>query len=182
MKSLFSLVLSVLIFSVLTSCKRDNKGDYSPLDNELEAALKKASGGKGISYYRFPASDNYAMIPQDPNNPLTKAKVELGKLLFHETMLGGVPKETISIYTYSCASSHHSAAGFQAGIRQGIGEGGSGFGIKGETRDVNPLCQIPMIDFQPIRTPSAMNAMYQTNMLWNGQFGANGVNKNTEYA
>lgn len=67
-------------------------------------------------------------------------------------------------------------------MRQGIGEGGWGFGIKGETRINNPACDINLIDVQPIRTPSALNAMYQTNMLWNGQFGATGVNKNTEYA
>lgn len=33
---------------------------------------------------------------------------------------------------------------------------------------------------QPIRTPTAMNGAYQEAMLWNGQFGATGVNEGTE--
>lgn len=99
MKKIYLPILSLLLLILLSSCKREQKGAFNPLDNELAAALKKASGGKGLSYYKFPSSDNYAMIPQDPKNPITKEKVELGKLLFHETKLGGVPKEQISIYT-----------------------------------------------------------------------------------
>ena len=34
--------------------------------------------------------------------------------------------------TYSCSSCHHAGAGFQSGLQQGIAEGGSGFGLKGE--------------------------------------------------
>lgn len=36
------------------------------------------------------------------------------------------------------------------------------------------------IDVQPLRTPPAINVAYQKNMLWNGQFGATGMNTGTE--
>jgi len=83
---------------------------------------------------------------------------------------------------YSCASCHHVKAGFQAGIPQGIGEGGVGFGESGESRVRNLAYSIADIDVQPLRSPSALNIAYQTNILWNGQFGATGVNKKTESA
>lgn len=82
--------------------------------------------------------------------------------------------------TYSCASCHHAQAGFQAGVRQGISDGGLGFGNAGEGRHHNPLYLVDSIDVQPLRTPSTLNIAYQTNVLWNGQFGATGVNQGTE--
>jgi cytochrome c peroxidase len=36
------------------------------------------------------------------------------------------------------------------------------------------------MDVQPIRTPSVLNTAYQELMLWNGQFGATGMNEGTE--
>ena len=56
-------------------------------------------------------------------------------MLYHETGLGISPKLDIGKETYSCASCHFAAAGFQAGRFQGIGEGGLGFGVNGEGRD-----------------------------------------------
>jgi cytochrome c peroxidase len=84
--------------------------------------------------------------------------------------------------TYSCASCHHVAAGFQAGLKQGISEGGVGFGLVGEGRILNPKYEewIDSLDVQPIRTPSSMNTAFQDVMLWNGQFGATGTNAGTE--
>lgn len=80
---------------------------------------------------------------------------------------------------YSCASCHHAQGGFQACLPQGIGEGGMGFGHHGEKRRKNPHYNLTEVDVQAIRTPSVLNVAFQTNMLWNGQFGANGVNKGT---
>ncbi len=119
-------------------------------------------------------------IPQDPNNPLAPEKVALGKLLFHETRLGEIPKSPINLYTYSCASCHIAEAGFQSGLAQAIGEGGSGFGLYGEARIPSFLCEADSIDVQPIRAPSVMNTAYQDVVLWNGGFGATGVNANTQ--
>jgi cytochrome c peroxidase len=65
-------------------------------------------------------------------------------------------------------------------MQQGIGEGGIGFGMAGEGREFNPAYNLDDIDLQPLRTPSAMNSAFQEVMLWNGQFGATGVNQGTE--
>ena len=84
--------------------------------------------------------------------------------------------------TYSCASCHFASAGFQAGRFQGIAEGGTGFGINGESREANIQYLEENLDVQPIRSPSVLNNAYQINLLWNGQFGATGLNTGTESA
>ena len=130
----------------------------------------------------LPASDDFSKIPQDPLNPLTTEKVELGKLLFHETGIALAPMQEFAEGTFSCASCHFAGAGFQAGRFQGIGDGGIGFGINGEGRTKGALYQGDELDVQPIRSPTIMNGAYQKNMLWNGQFGATGLNEGTEAA
>ncbi|MFT5167567.1 MAG: cytochrome c peroxidase, partial [Saprospiraceae bacterium] len=125
-------------------------------------------------------STDFNTIPQDPKNPLTTEKVALGKLLYHETGLAISPMMSQSAGQYSCASCHFASAGFQANRVQGISEGGQGFGINGEGRERNPDYDESMMDVQPLRTPSAMNTAFQTNMLWNGQFGATGINTGTD--
>ena len=81
-RTLAVLCAFVLVFPY--ACTKDT-GSESDLDNALAQALIDASGGQGTGWYRFPASDDFAKIPQDPSNPLNAAKVELGKLLYHET-------------------------------------------------------------------------------------------------
>jgi cytochrome c peroxidase len=174
---IFTLTLFGL---VLVSCKKDDTEGPSELDVTLEEVLKDASGGIGKGYYVLPNSDAYSVIPQDPNNPLSKAKVELGQLLYHETGLAVAPMQAIGEGTYSCASCHFAQAGFQAGRHQGIGEGGTGFGLAGEGREPHTSYAANELDVQPLRTPSAMNGAYQPNLLWNGQFGATGKNVGTQ--
>lgn len=112
----------------------------------------------------LPMSDDYNNIPQDVMNPITDAKVQLGKLLFHETaMTLGVTEEHKD--TFSCASCHNASSGFKSGIAQGVGEGGVGNG----SNRVNVLGVLA--DIQPLASPTAMNTAYQEVMLWNGQFG-----------
>ncbi|NNM15661.1 MAG: cytochrome-c peroxidase, partial [Bacteroidia bacterium] len=164
---------------VLSSCKKDDDNS-SALDSMLVDALETASGGAGTDFFKLPQSHDFASIPQDPNNPLTAAKVTLGQLLFHETALGTNPKHAVSTGTYSCASCHFAGGGFQANRQQGISDGGIGFGINGEARTAHPSLPVVDCDVQPIRTPSAMNGAYQKNMLWNGQFGATGKNAGTQ--
>lgn len=166
----------------MSSCGNNNTGGSEDLYAELEDALYKASDGVGPSFYTLPASDDFAAIPQDPNNPLTAEKVELGKLLFHETGIAVNPMNLISVRTFSCASCHHADAGFQANLTQGIGEGGLGFGLSGESRTNHPIYMPGLMDVQPVRTPTIMNGAYHECNLWNGQFGATGINKGTEYA
>lgn len=149
-------------------------------DTKLRNLLKFKSPTGSLDYYLLPSSEDYANIPQDPLNPITKEKVELGQILYHETGLGVASRLSEGKSTFSCASCHHAQADFQAGIVQGIGEGGVGFGVAGETRVVDPLYPSDSIDVQPIRTPTTLNSAFQLNMLWNGQFGATGLNVGTE--
>lgn len=181
-KRLYLLSL-VLIGLSVGSCKKDEPAAPlpNPLDEVLEnALLENAHGGPG--FFIMPESSELARIPQDPRNPLTPEKVALGQLLFHETGIAQDPEMEMGRNTYSCASCHFASAGFQAGRFQGIGEGGEGFGLNGEGRHKAGEYHVIGLDAQPIRTPSAMNGAYQIAMLWNGQFGARGVNVGTEHA
>ncbi|WP_101445736.1 cytochrome-c peroxidase [Aquimarina sp. MAR_2010_214] len=171
-----------LITLLLFSCTNDD--DYVPiasgLDKDLKILLTDISKDKGLAYFILPQSDDYVKIPQDPLNPITKEKVELGKLLLHETALGRNPKMDEMKATYSCASCHQVAAGFSSGLRQGIGECGVGFGTNGNGRLINTSVLVDSVDIQPLRTPTLLNVAYQDVMLWNGQFGATGTNEGTE--
>ncbi len=166
-------------FLVFESCQKDEP--TKTLDQSLDAALTAAAkNGAGPDFFAMPESWQYAKIPQDPKNPISTAKVELGKLLFHETALANNPRVAASLRTYSCASCHHADGGFQACLSQGVGEGGLGFGRHGEGRLFNALYPEDSLDVQPVRTPSALNIAFQTNILWNGQFGATFANLGTE--
>lgn len=171
----------VTVASLLVACNDTNLENLQTSeDSELVLALENSSDGVGRAFYILPDSDDFDKIPQDPRNKLTKEKVELGKLLFHETGLGQKPLNRIGFQSYSCASCHHAKAGFQACVPQGFGEGGSGFGIQGEGRKIAAGYSVKDVDFQPIRSPSVMNVAYQKLMLWNGQFGATDKNINTQ--
>lgn len=169
--------LAALALLSLAACQSDT---YQDLDQELDRVLREASNGKGREAFLLPKSNDLANIPQDPNNPLTPEKINLGQLLYHETGLGLNPIREEGLGTYSCASCHFAGAGFQAGRFQGIGEGGSGMGLNGEGRIRNPHYDAIDLDVQPIRTPTTLNSAYQELMLWNGQFGATGDNIGTE--
>ena len=147
------------------------------LDAELTALIESAVEG-GTEALRLPPSDAYAAMPQDPRNPLTAEKVALGRLLFHETALATESLTEAMTGTYSCASCHDAATGFQAGRHQGIGDGG--VEVAGEGR--SPASGLPAerLDVQPLRTPSILHAGYQRVSLWSGQFGAAGPNADTE--
>lgn len=181
--NVFRLLLTILGIG-LAGCNPDSLIDNdpdlaeSPLDIELREALAAASNGNGIDYYKLPTSLDE--IPEDPNNPLTSAKVGLGRLLYHETGMATNPKREEGRFTYSCASCHHASGGFQACLPQGISDGGIGFGLHGEGRYPSSSYPAEDLDIQPIRTPSVLNIAYQPNILWNGQFGATHLNEGTE--
>lgn len=173
------LLLVIFTFQFLVSCNSDND-NYEDIANniELESRLIELYGSK--TELIQPLENDLSAIPNDINNPLTEAKVALGKLLYHETSIATNANREDGMYTYSCASCHHADAGFQSGIRQGIGEGGMGFGAHGEGRIKNPMYAEADLDLQPIRSPSILNVAYQEVMLWNGQFGGSGMNLGTE--
>lgn len=174
---------AIAIALIFTSCQQDNPDNIVGMDetdSELLEVLKSAGGEEGTDYFKLPESFDFDNIPQDPKNPLNNVKVELGKKLFFETGLAINPNKPESEGTYSCASCHVPGSCFQAGIRQGIGEGGVGFGYAGETRLPNEDYDVIDLDIQPIRTPTAMHSAYNRTSLWNGQFGAVGLNEGTE--
>lgn len=180
MKTLIFIIGIVGLFTIVSSCKKDDDLD-AKLYGELEAILEEVSPTGSLNHFIMPDEDDLENIPQDPKNQLTAEKVELGKMLFHETGLALAPINPNGKGTYSCASCHHAGAGFQAARHQAIGEGGNGFGFNGEGRV--PMFSIytgEELDVQPLRSPTAMNGAYQDLMLWNGQFGSTGLNEGTE--
>ena len=169
-----------LIVMLILGCNDDQPGNIEDeLDIELEALLLEADD-QGRDHFILPVQEDFASLPQDPKNPITREKVELGRMLFHETALGNDALRSGGLRTYSCSSCHNSSAAMQPGRRQGIAEGGSGFGVKGESRDRNLDYEEVEVDAQPIRAPSTLNVAYQKNVLWNGMFGATGLNEGTE--
>jgi cytochrome c peroxidase len=160
------------------------------VDTDLEQGLRKQigdaggsmGGSMGAGAFILPDSRELTKIPQDPLNPLSPEKVELGRLLFHETGLAVNPVVPSTKGSYSCASCHHTDAGFSAGLLQGLGEGGSGFGPKGGLRKPAANVDPASVDVQPVASPPVLNSAWQNCMLWNGQFGATGPNSETEYA
>jgi len=175
-------LLVLLAFVALASCKKDPELNQSTVDKQLMDQLTDASPQGDHLFFQQPQSDDFDRIPQDPRNELSRDRVALGQALYHETQLAINPKYADGKYSYSCASCHHAAAGFQAGLRQGIADGGWGFGYAGEARLPHPNYSLDSLDVQPIRTPTTLNAAYQDVMLWNGQFGATGTNAGTEAA
>ncbi|MGK0365210.1 MAG: cytochrome c peroxidase [Saprospiraceae bacterium] len=176
-----TLIIGVVGILLVSSCQKEPENTINTeLDTQLQTALEFASNGNGADYFLLPESNDFAAIPQDPLNPLTQEKVFLGQMLYHETGLALNPKHEFSEGTYSCASCHFASAGFQAGRVQGLSDGGIGFGINGEGRERGALYQADEMDAQPFKSPSTLNVAYQKNMLWNGQFGATGLNVGTE--
>ncbi len=173
-----TLIISTIVAFVFVAGTLSSYTTENSVDKELHAAL--AVNG-GVSHFTLPKPGDYASVPQDPNNPITPAKVKLGKLLFHDTGLGTIGKVPYLSETYSCASCHFAGAGFKAGIPQGIGEGGLGFGKNGEARLVDPYLVPSLADLQFVGTPTSMHAAWQPNQLWNGQFGATHLNIGTEH-
>ena len=170
-------LLSSLLLTLSCTSDKDLYDDISLESDELKDQINTISSLTALQLLK---DNSVATIPQDPKNPITQAKIDLGKLLFHETGLALNPEKEEGMNTYSCASCHHAKAGFQSGIKQGIGEGGSGFGLFGEGRVINTNYDASTIDIQPIRSPTILNTAFQDVMLWNGQFGGTKTNADTE--
>ena len=165
---------------VLNACTKDRMPTLVELDNQLENSIRGKSPNGTLDFYVLPNENDLHLIPQDPKNPLTPQKVELGKLMFHDTGLGQDPMKEAGRGTYSCASCHVSEAGFRPGNFQGIADGGVNFGIGGEDRVKNTLYSDDELDVQSARPLSMVNVAYVSNTFWNGQFGGGNVNEGTE--
>lgn len=174
------LTVSMLCM-LLTNCTKDKIHVETSLDHSLTKALNRAAATNDKSHFILPKSDDYSAIPQDETyNPLSKEKVELGKLLFFETGIALAPTKNAGQKTYSCASCHVPSAGFRPGRIQGIADGGIGFGNNGENRSKLAAYQEDEMDVQGVRPLSVLNVAYVENTTWNGRFGSAGVNIGTE--
>ena len=180
-----SLVLAIT--SATIGCSGGNTGleqtDVAPEvvtppdTTALVNLMVAASPTQSKDFYLLPESDDFDNIPQDPLNFLTQAKVDAGKLIYHDPAFAteGV---ALRAKTWSCATCHHARAGFKSGLIQGMGEGGEGFGLKGEARAWHdPDTGTQDADVQSVTSPSVLNVAYQDVMLWNGALGnaSNGI-------
>lgn len=108
--------------------------------------------------------DDLSVFPADPKNPLTLAKIALGKELFFETGLAANPWHEGGYHSFSCASCHDPRAAFGSGtaIGRGFGEGGMGDLEDRVVRDVyleNPA------DLDICR----LNEQRSMNVAWHGE-------------
>ncbi len=175
------LLAASMLYLLLANCTKDKIHVETTLDRSLTQALNKASITNDKNHFILPESDDFTTIPQDKtHNPLTKAKVELGKLLFYETGIALSPTKNAGQKTYSCASCHVPSAGFRPGSVQGIADGGIGFGVNGENRSKLAAYREEEMDVQGVRPLSVLNVAFVENTTWNGRFGSAGVNIGTE--
>lgn len=178
LKPLLYLLCIGIALTCSTSCQHDVV--YN-IDNELHSAISANSTTGSHTHFIMPESDDYSGLPnQDPKNPVTKEKVELGKMLFFETGLAQESFNDYSTSTYSCATCHIPERGFTAGRFQGIADGAVGFGNSGEGRYKSPLYSGDDVDAQGARPLPVINTTFVTNALWAGTFGSFGVNEGTE--
>ena len=178
MKKKILVFIALVLFAA--ACTKDKMPVLVELDNQLRNLVAASAPTGELDFYILPDETDYENIPSDPKNPLTDAKVELGKLMFYDTGLAQDALKPSGIGTYSCATCHIPEAGFKPGSFQGIADGGLGFGINGENRVRNTEYEESELDVQDARALSLVNVAYVTNTFWNGQFGAFGINEGTE--
>ncbi len=175
-----STLFLLCFIGAILSCNQDKIYINDKVDIQFEAALAKAAQDGDPSFFKLPETADFSAIPQDPLNPITNAKVELGKLLFFETGIANNPAYPNAKGTYSCATCHVPSAGFRPGSAQGVADGGLGFGHNGEGRTKQQIYEEWELDVQGVRPLSVLNVAYVENTTWNGRFGSQGVNVGTE--
>lgn len=177
-----SMKLQIAVFGILllVGCQYENLDYTDVLSKELSLRLESVAGSQ--DEFLLPDHWDLASIPQDrEHNPLTTEKVNLGKFLFFETGIGIDASQNAGMETYSCATCHDPGVAFKPAARQGIADGGFGYGDLGEMRVKNPLYGDTEIDAQGARPLSVLNVAFVENTLWNGTFGSEGNNVGTEH-
>lgn len=166
------ILSGIFLIAMIAACTFDPL--YDPLDKELERLM-------GDNHqFELPSPTEFSKIPQSDANPLTQEKIDLGKLLFFEPVFGVEAVHFQGLQTFSCGSCHIPSAGFRPGRKQGIADGGYGFGSHGESRIKLPIYEENEIDAQGARPLSVLNVAFVTNSMWNGSFGSDHANEGTE--
>jgi cytochrome c peroxidase len=182
MKAMNKTLYLLLLLVVLSyACEQDSLPD--PLDTRLERRLAELSPDGTLDHFRLPNSQTeLSKVPAGVANPLTPEKIALGKMLFFETGLAADAMHESGKGTYSCGTCHVPSAGFMPGSKQGIADGGVGFGANGESRGRQIGYDETELDVQGARPLSMLNTAFVTNTTWSGKFGANHANEGTEHA
>lgn len=177
------LVSTLLVVVTLFGCSsqvevqsEEDEFDHAALDAQLTQRIT-LDGQRRLENFMLPDSDDFARIPQDPRNPLTADKVALGRLLFHDAALSQATRHSRNAGTFSCATCHHAAAGFEAGAARSIGEGGIGWGTRGEARRPDPSIPRPDVDSPGLKSQSILNKAYQRLLMFSGAAGNGGANE-----
>lgn len=171
--AVYRICTAGMLSLLLLQCRQTVEKEIT--DQTLRNLLQSEPGG--IASLILPRSDEFELIPQDSANPLSAAKVELGKYLFFDPAISFDPACKAAARTFSCATCHFADAGFQAGRKQAIASGGRGHGFM---REKHPMCDSTEVDVQLLRTPSIANCAYQEDQLWSGKLGCCGPNKGTD--
>jgi len=171
----------ILISSLFFQCSREEVGVDRSLDSKLTKLLEATTPNGDIRDYIIVDGKNLSEIPnQDPKNLLNPAKVQLGRMLFHEPAIGVLPNKPEGMMTFTCASCHIAEKSFTAGRFQGIADGAVGFGHAGEGRGKNPNYNGDEVDAQGARPLPTINLAYVRNALWAGSFGSFSLNEGTQ--
>jgi cytochrome c peroxidase len=93
--------------------------EIPPDTPDLVLAMESASLTNSIDFYLLPDSDDFENIPQDPMNPITAERVEVGKFIYHDPAFAteGV---ALRAKTWSCASCHNSRAVFKCNLPRSV--------------------------------------------------------------
>ena len=169
----FFLPTILLCIVAIQSCLNENTENYR-LDYELAENIGK------LEDFILPSSNDFNQIPQSPVNPLTREKVDLGKMLFFETAFGVESKKPELLGTFSCSTCHVVEKGFRPGLKQGIADGAVGFGKLGEGRVKLSTYKDEEIDAQGARPLATINTAFVHNTMWTGSFGDGFANAGTE--
>ncbi|HMP29405.1 MAG TPA: cytochrome c peroxidase, partial [Saprospiraceae bacterium] len=168
------ILLLFISTSIFVACLNETTETYK-LDSELENLIQDTE------YLILPSSTDFNKIPQSKVNPLTREKVDLGKMLFFETAFGVEAMKPELMGTFSCSSCHVPEKGFRPGLKQGIADGAIGFGKSGEGRVKLDLYKDEEIDAQGARPLAVLNTAFVHNTMWNGSFGDGFANEGTEH-
>ncbi|MGB1049517.1 MAG: cytochrome-c peroxidase [Rhodothermales bacterium] len=179
MSGLASVIVTSLLIAGYSSQVdvASNDDFYDSALNVLLTERITLNGQRRLQNFVLPESDDFSSIPQDPRNPLTADKVTLGRFLFHDAALSQAARHTHNLGTYSCATCHHAAAGFEAGAARSIGEGGIGWGTRGEARRPDPSLPGADVDSPGLKSQTILNKTYQRLMMYSGAAGTGGDNE-----
>lgn len=126
--------------------------DAAPVDARAQAEFT----ARGEEHFaKILAGQNldrpFPPMPERASNPVTDAKVELGRLLYFDPVLSGDN-------TISCAHCHHPDLGFSDNRGRSMGKGGQGLG---PSREGGALLRRG--------SPTVWNAAYNHRQFWDGR-------------